>query len=663
MKNRSADNFIVLVVSLAVMLAFSVITIYYNVYLAIIELVFVCLFTAVLLYTINKKHGNISSYLEDITFHVDNATKESLVYAPMPVIIIKNTGKILWYNGEFDKLLGDEDCFDQNIGDVIKELDVDKLFESSTLNFETKIFEKQYKIMGNTLKVLKKDTDTTLAVLYMFDIDYYYGYKVRYEEDMPVTAVLCIDNYDDVLNNTPETFRSLIIAEIENKIYTWSAFMECIIKKIERDKYMLIFEKKHLPKLIEDKFSILDMVKEIKCGNKFSATLSIGIGVKEGSYHSIDDYANSAVTLALGRGGDQVVVKSFDNVAYYGGKSREHEKTTKVKARVTTSAIKELFEHASNVMVVGHKFPDIDCIGAAIGVCALAKSSGKKANFVYDNTSQQINQILNNIKNDIDYENVAVTKQEAYNLIKPDTLVIVVDTHRPSYVDMPELVTDKHNIVLIDHHRRSADFIDNAGLVYHEPYASSTCEMIAELLQYVGDDLKLSSSEAEAIYAGMVLDTKQFSQKAGIRTFEAAAFLKRFGVDVNKVKSYFKNGFDNFVKIAQIVSSAEIYKDTIAISISPDEIITDRTIAPQAADELLNVSEIEASFVLSNIDDEISVSGRSNGNINVQVIMEKLGGGGHINNAGVQIADSTYEDVLNSLKLAIDEYLNELITE
>lgn len=660
MKNRSAENFLILVICLGIMLIFSVVLFLQNYLLGIIEFIFFVLLTAVMIMSVRKKHGNFTNYIEDITFHVDNATKESLVYAPMPVIVIKDNGKILWYNKFFDTLCGDVELFDNEITTVIGDLDINALFQENEISFETTLYNKRYRVLGNSLKVEKRADDATIAVIYLLDIDEYYNYKVKYDEDMPVVGVLSIDNYDEVLSNTPDTYRSLLVAEIENRIYSWISFSECIIKKFERDKYIIFLKRKHLQSLVEDKFSILDKVKEIKCGNKFSATLSIGIGINGETYHSADEYATSALTLALGRGGDQVVIKSFENVAYYGGKSREHEKTTKVKARVTALAIKELLAHSSNVVVMGHKFPDMDCVGAAIGVCAFAKSVGVKANLIYDGSSEQINNILKEISNHIDYDGVVVTKQEAAGLIKSDTLLVVVDTHRPSYTEVPELLNNKNNIVLIDHHRRAADFIENASLVYHEPYASSTCEMIAELLQYIGDDLEFSSVEAEALYSGMLLDTKQFTSKTGVRTFEAAAFLKRNGVDVNKVRNYFKNDFKNIVKIANIISTAEIYRSNIAISVYEEVSNSyDRTIAPQAADKLLQITNIETSFVLSDLGEEIAINGRSSGNMNVQVILEKLGGGGHQNVAGVQVPKTSFEEVITDLKYAIDEYINE----
>ena len=662
MKNRSAENFIVLIASLVCMFIFGGLAFMYNVWLGAVEVLLSVLFVIAVVIMVKDKHGNLTNYIEDITFHVDNATKESLVYAPMPVIIIKENGKILWYNKFFNQICGDNELYDTDINEIIADVDVQKLFSDNELKTESDLFDKHYCLLANTLKTEKKDYDSSLAVLYLLDIDSYYKIKQKYEDDMPIVAIISIDNYDDVLHNTPEAYRSLLMVEIENRIYNWLSFSESIIKKIERDKYMVLIKKKHLNTLIEDKFSILDKVKEIKCGNKFSPTLSIGIGVKEGTLHSADDYATSAMTLALGRGGDQVVIKSFGNVAYYGGKSREHEKTTKVKARVTALAIKELFEHSSNIVVMGHKFPDTDSIGAAIGVGAFARSFGKMANIVYDGSSPQINNILNSIKENIDYEGVIIGKQDAQNYVKQDTLIVVVDTHRPSYTDVPEILNGRKNIILIDHHRRASEFIENTSLVYHEPYASSTCEMVAELLQYVGDELNLSTYEAEALYAGMVMDTKQFTTKTGVRTFEAAAFLKRFGVDVNRVRSYFKNDFGNFVEISKIASSAEIYNKNIAISVYRNEGENfDRTVPPQAADALLTVNGIEASFVISEMDSVVAVNGRSTGNVNVQVILEKLGGGGHHNIAGVQIPNTTCEDVVQKLKSAIDEYREEQI--
>ena len=659
MKNKSGENFISLIICLVVMLIFSIVTISFNIILGIVQLICVFLLSLLSILVVKKNHEHFSDYIENLTFHVDNATKESLIYAPMPVIIFKNDGKALWYNSAFYELYGEKEFFDANISEVFQGITKDIIFKQKKTQFQCTIDDRKFLALTSTIRFDKKDETTTLSVVYLFDNTEGHTYKKLNEENRPVFATVSIDNYDDVLINTPETHRSLFVAEIENRIYNWFEFTNAIIKKIERDKYLIIFKNKYLNEMISRKFSILD-VKEVKCGNKFSATLSIGIGVADNKYHLADEYSNSAMTLALGRGGDQVVIKNQENVSYYGGKTREHEKTTKVKARVTALALKELMSHASNVLVMGHKYPDMDSIGAAIGICAFAKSINVPVNLIYDYTSSSVNQILERVVESCDYEGVVISNQVCHDFIRNDTLIVVVDTHRPAYTENPGILTNTNNIVIIDHHRRGAEFIENTRLVYHEPYASSTCEMVAELLQYVGDELKFTAHEAEAVYAGIMTDTKDFAMKTGVRTFEAAAFLKRYGVDIGAIRRFFRNDFNSFVKVAKVVAGAEVVCDNIAISeCKKIEGIDIRPIVPQAADKLLSISGIEASFVILPLEDETIISGRSTGNINVQLILEKLGGGGHQTMSGVQLSPCTYEDAKNMLLKAIKEYMEE----
>lgn len=659
--NKKADNFFSLIVCIGVMALFGITTMFFNLIWGVTELICTILLAVLCFEIVEKNHGHFSSYIETITFHVDNATKECLMYAPMPVIIFKKDGSILWCNDEFSQAYSEQELFGISVDTLFEQPVLRKLFENKQIVFSTQINGKHYNVLGNIVKMEKKDVDSSFGVLYLFDDTETFEYVEKYNNELPVIAEITVDNYDDVLRNTPESYRSLLLAEIDNKIYNWLDNDDCIVKKVERDRYFVIFMKKDLDKMIEEKFSVLESVKEVKCGNKFSATLSIGIGVNGESLKRKEEFANSAVTLALGRGGDQAIIKDNDNLAYYGGKTREHEKTTKVKARVTTLALKELFMHASNILIMGHRHADTDSFGAAVGIKAIASSMGKDANIIYDNSSIQINQLIKRLEEHLNYKDVVVSREQATELVNDSTVIVVVDTHRPLYTQMPELLNnDGNDIILIDHHRRGEDFIDNASLVYHEPYASSTSEMVAELLQYAGSELKLSQYEAEALYAGIMLDTKDFAMKTGVRTFEAAAFLKRCGVNIDEVRRFFKNDFESYVKIAKIISEAEIIDESIAISCcdekEPSEI---RAIVPQAADRLLSASEVEASFVIMQIDEETIISGRSSGNMNVQLILEKMGGGGHQTMAGAQLKDFTPSDAKEWLIKVIKEYLVE----
>lgn len=638
----------------------AVITLLFNVPWGITQILCAVILTVLCIMIVKQNHGHFKNYINNITFHADTATRESMIYAPMPVAVVKKDGRVLWYNEKFDNAFGDKELFDVHIDEMFDKKDVTKCFDSETFGFESKIGDKTYFVTGNGIRAEKKDTESSFVVMYMFDTTEKSELYEKYNNEHAIVAVACVDNYEDVLMNTPDTYRSLLMAELDKKVYGWFGEFGAMIKKYERDKYLIVFRNEFLQQMKEKKFELIDDVKEIKCGNKFAPTLSIGIGVDFSSLTTSDEYANSALTLSLGRGGDQVIIKDSDNISYYGGKTREHEKTTKVKARVTALALKELFSEAKNIVVMGHQFPDMDSIGAAIGVCAFARSLGVKSNIIYDNSSPSINLMLERIKKAQEYDDVVVSKAEVKDFVTPDTLIVVVDTHRPVYTDYPELLESKNEVVLIDHHRRGAEFLPNVNLVYHEPYASSTCELVTEILQYAGGNFKLSSQEAEALFAGIMLDTKDFAMKTGVRTFEAAAYLKRCGVDIETIRKFFRNDFENFVQISKVVSEAEVVKGNIAIAEckKADGVDYDyRAIVPQAADKLLSISGIDASFVIMELPEETVISGRSTGEINVQLILEKIGGGGHLTMAGAQLEPCSFNEAKVKLMGVIEGYM------
>jgi len=663
-KNESKENFIALLIAIIFMGAMGMVLCFYNLTLGIIQLSAAVFLILLSVLVIRKNHGQFTEFLDSIRFRADDLTKDSLLGAPVPVVIFKLTGRVLWTNDAFEGLFGNAQLFDKPIETVFPDVTKDILL-SEKPKFSCYIGAKHYEITGKPVyedgkKSKSSGNVPSFVIFYLFENTKDFEHSLKYMEERPVAGYINVDNYDDVLLNTPDAYRSMLLAEIDTKIASWFSFTGGVLKKVEKDRYFLFFSHNCLQKMIEEKFSVLDDVRGIRCGNKFSATLSIGIGIGDKSYEDLDDAANSAITLALGRGGDQAVVKENNDVRFFGGKTREHEKTTKVKARVTANTLKDLFSSASNVIIMGHKLPDMDAIGAAVGICAFARFYDKTAHILYENTSLSANGILERIKEKIDYGEVLVSPEQAMTYMQENTLVVVVDTHKPDYTYSPEILEKAKNIVVIDHHRRGEDFINSARLVYHEPYASSTCELVAEILQYAGGDFKLESQEAEALYAGIMMDTKDFAMKTGVRTFEAAAFLKRCGVDIPAIRQYFRNDFSSYVQIAQIVSSAITVNGNIAISTckqTPDADI--HAITPQAADKLLSISGIEASFVLTEKPEEVSISGRSNGNINVQLIMEKLGGGGHLTMAGAQIKNYTLEQVKASLIKAINEYIEE----
>lgn len=664
MRNESKENFIALIIAIVFLGVMGMVLCFYNLTLGILQLSAAVLLILLSVIVIRKNHGQFTEFLDSIRFRADDLTKDSLLSAPVPVVIFKLTGRILWTNELFETLFGTAQLFDKPFETVFPDTAKDILLNEKP-KFSCYIGTKHYEIIGKPVFTENKKSKTksnvpSFVIFYLFENTEDFEHSLKYMEERPVAGYINVDNYDDVLLNTPDAYRSMLLAEIDTKIAAWFSFTGGVLKKVEKDRYFLFFSHNCLHKMIEEKFSVLDDVRGIRCGNKFPATLSIGIGVGDKSYKDLDDAANSAITLALGRGGDQAVVKENNDMRFFGGKTREHEKTTKVKARVTANTLKDLLSSASNVLIMGHKLPDMDAIGSAVGICAFARFFDKDAHILYENTSLSVNGILERIKENSDYNDVLISPEQAMGYVQENTLIVVVDTHKPDYTYAPELLEKAKNIAVIDHHRRGEDFINSAKLVYHEPYASSTCELVAEILQYAGGDFALTSQEAEALYAGIMMDTKDFAMKTGVRTFEAAAFLKRCGVDILAVRQYFRNDFNSYVQIAQIVSSAITVNGNIAISTcrqSPD--VDVHAITPQAADKLLSISGIEASFVITEKPEEVSISGRSTGNINVQLIMEKLGGGGHLTMAGAQIKNCTLEQVQEELIKAINEYIEE----
>jgi len=450
------------------------------------------------------------------------------------------------------------------------------------------------------------------------------------------------------------------IAQIDKNIYDWANEFEGLLIKTERDTFIIIIEQKYIEKLEEEKFSILDKIKDIQVPGKMQSTLSIAISNEGTSNYEKYKSAQATIDIALGRGGDQAVLRREGKYIFFGGRAQEIEKRTKVKARIVSHALEELMMECKNIMVMGHSNSDIDAMGAALGVYRIAKTIGKDAYVVNDTFESGLNSFIETAKKEEEYQESIISKEEALDLISKETLLVIVDTHKKSYVEVPELLEETNKIVVIDHHRRSTDFIENAILTFHEVYASSACELVTELIEYSENDIQLTQIETEALYAGIMMDTKNFTFKTGVRTFEAAAFLRKYGVDIIKVKKWFQSDLITYNKISEIVAKAEIVKDSIGISIYDSEDKNTNIVCAKAADELLTISDITASFVIGNLDDKVCISGRSIGDINVQVILEKLGGGGHITLAGAQVEGMNIEEVKQELIKKIEEYYDEI---
>ena len=494
-----------------------------------------------------------------------------------------------------------------------------------TIQKEEIIEDKNYKIIGEYVKSKQnsKSGQEYMVLLYFIDNTEYVKTVKKYNDSQTCIGIIMIDNYEEMFQRISNEERPEIVAKIEKNIYDWAMESNGVVIKSERDTFVYIFEQRYLEKVKENKFQILDTIKEIKLGGGLQITLSISISNEGSTEYEKYKSALAGMDIALGRGGDQAVIRENEKYTFFGGRAQEIEKRTKVKARIVAHALEELIMQAKDVLIMGHTNGDIDSVGSSLGIYRLVKSLGKEAKIVNETSGLSIDQFMESVKKEED-EDVFIDKQQALDEISQETLLIIVDTHKRSYVEAPELLEKTNKIVIIDHHRRSTDFIDNAILTFHEVYASSAAELVTELLQYVENPVQLETVEIEGLYAGIMMDTKNFTFKTGVRTFEAAAYLRKCGVDIIKVKKWFQSDIENYNKISEIVRNAEIVHDTIGISIYDKEDKNAGVICAKAADELLTISDITASFVIGDIGEKVCISGRSIGDINVQVILEKL---------------------------------------
>lgn len=612
------------------------------------------------IFHIQKSQKEFLEYTEHLGFCLNDNSRGSLLNYPAPLVITDTEGKITWFNDLFRSAVGVGDLFGKPVCELIPELHVNDFMESEEQNrINLTIGDNYYEVWGNVARNNTSPNRSSLVVIYFIDKTEEVRTAQLREDERIIEAIVIIDNYDEVLKETPDSNHGALIGEIESKVGAWVASGCGIMRKFERDKFVAFFSNKNFARITQEKFSVLDEVRSINHENKIPATLSIGVGKTGQDVAENDKYARLAIDMALGRGGDQVVIRDNVNFTFFGAKTREVEKRTKVKARVVAHALRELVDQSSQVLIMGHHNSDMDCLGAAIGLFKGVKSRGKDAFIVVEQSLSNAKVLIQEFKEIPQYEDAFISGEHALNIFDRETLVIVVDVHRPVMVECPELLQHAKNVVLIDHHRRSEDFIENAVLTYHEPFASSTCEMITEILQYVQDNERLTKQEAEALYAGIFMDTKGFTFKAGVRTFEAASYLRRMGVDTVSVRRFFKTNIESYIAKAEIIRNAVIYKGNIALAYLYEECPEMSVTVAQAADELLNISGIEASFVLAKSGNRTVISGRSLESVNVQVILEKLGGGGHITMAGAQLEDTVIEDADKLLKEAIDEVLSQ----
>ncbi len=608
----------------------------------------------------DKRKREIIKYIDSVSSNIDVATKDTMVNAPLPMVIFRpESGEVIWSNERFLSLTGErEHLFDTKIDAAVPSFNFRWLMEGkSECPDEVPLGDRRYRVFGHLVRTDNSDRQSFLATTYWVDVTELSETRDQFFATRPVAAIIMIDNYEEGVNRLSDAARSTLLNDLGAQVDRWAAPTGGLFCHYDRDRYLLLFEERYLPKFQEDKFSILDGVRALEADGAHPATLSIGIGKDADSLGELFQYAALAIDMAQSRGGDQVVIKNRFNFEFYGGKVRETERRTKVKSRVMANALNELVADASQVFITGHKFPDLDCIGAAAGVCAIARKRGVTVHIVREPGANPASVMLDKLSALPEYENIFLSAQDALLLADPNALLVVVDTNRPEQVYAQDLLASCNKVAVIDHHRRASSYIEGAALNFHEPYASSASELVTELLQYIMEPAGLLRTEAEALLAGIVLDTKHFTMRTGGRTFEAAAFLRRSGADTGEVRKLFQSDLEGTISRYNIIQNARMYKNGIAIA-KVDQAI-DRVTAAQAADELLNIAGIEASFVLFSDGERVIISARSMGDINVQVILEKLGGGGNAATAGAQVPNPSVNEVFRQLLPAIDQCLEE----
>lgn len=632
---------------------------------------FIVVYVLLVLLIYYRNHQMLLGALIDFATQYGQVQSTILKEFEVPYAIMDTEGRVIWSNLEFAALTGKERKKYRFITTMFPEITTEKmpLIQEETelhLTHEDRHFRAHMKSVlidewVNTSDIITlTDTGNYLVALFLFDETALTQSIQKYKDETMVPGLLYLDNYDEALESVDAVKRSLLIALIDRKIAKYFEGQDALVRKLEKDKYFIAMRKKTLRWMQEDRFSLLEDVKTVNIGNTMAVTLSVGIGANAGSYEKNAEYSRIAMELALGRGGDQVVVKDGEKIFYYGGKSQAVEKNTRVKARVKAHALKEFMVTKDKVLVMGHKITDVDSFGAAVGVYRAARTLEKQVHIVINDPTSSIRILMKGFLGNPDYpEDMFVGSQRAKEIVDENTMVVVVDTNRPSYTECEDLLYMTKTIVVLDHHRQSSEVIRGSILSYIEPYASSACEMVAEILQYFTDGIRIRNIEADSIYAGIMIDTNNFMQKTGVRTFEAAAFLRRCGADVSRVRKIFRERIEDYRAKGEAISNAKLYQKVYAITECPvDENMENPTvIGAQAANELLNVIGVKASFVLTKYHNTIYISARSIDEVNVQLIMERMGGGGHLNVAGCQIANVSVAQADESLKKTLDEMI------
>ncbi len=590
----------------------------------------------------------------------------------IPYVVMEKDGHIIWMNRMFRELFRKKDSYHKAIAGIFPTLSKERLkkighMTQLSLEWEDRKFlanihrEKVEDYQGELLDISISEESREVLVMFLADETNYQELLEKYEKERMGVALVYVDNYEEVVESIDSIKASMLSALVDRKISRYFSRKDILLKKFERDKYIIVFKQEYLREFTNNKFSLLEDIKTVHVGNEISVTLSIGVGAEGESYRDNHDLAKAAIDLALGRGGDQAVLKQEENITYFGASKRQVGKVSRVKARMKAQALRELIQTSDNVIVMGHHIGDADSFGATIGIYHAASMLGKKAHIVLNVVTSSIRPMKELFSPEKGYPaDLFLSSDEALDLVRKDSMVMVVDTNRPSYTECPELLGLVDNIVVFDHHRHGKEVIDNAVLSYIEPYASSTCEMISEVLQYFSNDFEMSNEEADALYAGIIVDTNNFTTKTGVRTFEAAAYLRREGADVTRVRKMMQNDMTGYKIRAEAVRRAEVYRGCFAFTTCPSEGVESPTvIAAQAANELLNIIGIKASFVFTDYNDKIYISGRSIDEIDVQAVMECAGGGGHRSVAGAQISGKSIKEAMDYIKSVLDKRIEE----
>ncbi len=643
----------------AVMLLFAVAAIPVNWQLALAEGTLTVLLYFYFRQSNQKRRQGVLQYIDSVTGSVDTASKSTLINSPLPTLVFRpDTGEIIWSNESFLQLAGvREHLFEMRLSEAVPDFQVQWLLSGKQESPErVELNNHRFRVYGSLVRSRNRTgVQSLVATTYWVETTEADHLREVYEASRPVAAILMLDNYEDLMKACEDTQRSAVLAQIDEKLQTWANAGQGILLKTDRNHYLFLFEEQYFQHFVDEKFSILDTVRAIRVAENIHPTLSIGIGKDSPSIPELYKNAKLSLEMALSRGGDQAVVRNQVDFAFYGGRTKATEKRTKVKSRVMANAFRELIADAGEVYIMGHSFADMDAVGAAAGICCAARKRGKQARIVIDREHTAAETLIARLDALPEYSGVFLTPAEAFLQMRADTLLVVVDTNRPDMVENPQLLESCNRVAVIDHHRRAATYIENAAFNFHEPYASSASELVTELLQYLVEPTDLLREEAGALLAGIVLDTKHFTQRTGGRTFEAAAFLRRSGADTAEVQRLFQGDLKDMVTKYDIIRRAEMYRSNIAVSVV-EEPGVDRVAAAQAADDLLTLKGVQASFVIYTAEGAVLMSARSLGEINVQVILEALGGGGNSTTAGARIEDADPESVRQQLIGVLDAY-------